>query len=423
MTDMHTTPSKSQYDQALKKDCVVLGGGCSGLGLAYALSQREHHLDCLILEARSQYTHDKTWCFWENKNTLWTNLASKSWSQWSFQSLNEQPIIHQSKQWRYYYLPAIRYYQHIQNILSPHRHVQLQMNQTVTQIQRLNTSEIQDKTYHWLITTQTGQRIQAKRIIDTRPNTRQTSTLYQCFFGVEIVAPMMENQTAQLMHDMHSDAYGFRFNYQLPIGKNHILFEHTRFSPRPVSQQQLEQECHQALRRRYPTLKLIPTTAQKTQIHDASENAQIIRKEWGCLPMGLTTHTNDKPAYDLGGIHAGALRSASGYGFRRIQKWANHTAHQLIEQLSSTNGQAKPIAYAYQPRWQQTMDHLFLHTLKNNPSRASEFFHKLATNCNPDGFVRFLNDEAHIRDLTQIIISLPSWPFIRQCLSLNGISA
>ena len=69
MTDMHTTPSKSQYNQALKKDCVVLGGGCSGLGLAYALSQREHHLDCLILEERSQYTHDKTWCFWENKNT------------------------------------------------------------------------------------------------------------------------------------------------------------------------------------------------------------------------------------------------------------------------------------------------------------------------------------------------------------------
>ena len=47
------------------------------------------------------------------------------------------------------------------------------MNQTVTQIQRLNTSEIQDKPYHWLITTQTGQRIQAKRIIDDQTRDRQ----------------------------------------------------------------------------------------------------------------------------------------------------------------------------------------------------------------------------------------------------------
>jgi lycopene beta-cyclase len=46
-------------------DLIILGGGCAGLSLARRLSELGE--DCpqtVILESRSSYTDDRTWCFW-----------------------------------------------------------------------------------------------------------------------------------------------------------------------------------------------------------------------------------------------------------------------------------------------------------------------------------------------------------------------
>jgi lycopene beta-cyclase len=43
-------------------DVLILGGGCAGLSLAVALAERAPAMRVDTLEARMDYTRDRTWC-------------------------------------------------------------------------------------------------------------------------------------------------------------------------------------------------------------------------------------------------------------------------------------------------------------------------------------------------------------------------
>ena len=415
--DIMTQKSTHHANKYLEKECVILGGGCSGLGLAYALSQQQQPIDCLVLESRTNYTHDKTWCFWEKNATPWTELATCHWSQWSYQEKNQAPIIHTSTQWRYYYLPSIIYYEKIQQVLKNHSHIKLMLGQEITSVHGETKHKIPNNDYPWLIKTQSGLTVKARRVIDTRPNHHTKSILYQCFFGIEINIKHLSTKTVALMHDMCSDHHGFRFNYILPISPERILFEHTRFCSYPIDSPLLKRECIQAFKHKFPKIQLKYAPRHQTIEQDSlSTSGTVHREEYGCLPMGLIQ--NDTPsASDMGGISAGALRAASGYGFRRIQKWASQTARQIIqEHQKMLNSQPRRITHQYDPLWQKKMDALFLTTLKNNAEKGPRFFSQLANKLSGDTLVRFLSDQSNLQDLIKIIWSLPSWPFIKQSL-------
>ena len=52
-------------------DLVILGGGCAGLSLSMALAARiAQGRRCprtLVFESRTEYTNDRTWCYWQNR--------------------------------------------------------------------------------------------------------------------------------------------------------------------------------------------------------------------------------------------------------------------------------------------------------------------------------------------------------------------
>ena len=379
-------------------DIIIIGGGCSGLALAYALSKASCHLSIRILESRSHYSNDRTWCFWTKAKNEWTELACQRWNKWSFQLGDEgKPVVHQGQDWFYYCLAAKDYYHFVQQSLLHNYHIKLEMNQTITEVQYADPEQpFSGAKPEAMVKTQAGNTYQAKLIIDTRQPVDRQSMLYQSFFGIEIKTNEASPDIVSLMHNLRADNDGVRFNYILPLTPNRVLFEHTRFSQNPIDKQSMEAQCQDEMRRIKCQYKA------------------IFRKEYGCLPMGMDQ--SNIPYYSAG-TAGGALRDASGYGFLRIQSWAERIASKLsqpeitlpLNQLMADKPEGK--------EWITWLDMLFLKTIKNNPSDSASYFFRLAKNLNSQQFMRFMTDSPSKMDLLFIVHALPKWPFLKQLFS------
>ena len=58
-----------------KTDIVILGGGAAGLSLARELAHNSANTHTItVLEARSKYKDDRTWCFWASEHDFFKYL-------------------------------------------------------------------------------------------------------------------------------------------------------------------------------------------------------------------------------------------------------------------------------------------------------------------------------------------------------------
>ena len=63
-------------------DYVIIGGGCSGLSLAYELEINKmlDNKSLAIIEPRQEYKRDKTWSFWKVSDHNFDDCVIKSWN-------------------------------------------------------------------------------------------------------------------------------------------------------------------------------------------------------------------------------------------------------------------------------------------------------------------------------------------------------
>lgn len=381
-------------------DLVIIGGGCSGLSLATAICELaktpEHVPQTLIIEPRSYYTDDRSWCFWERKGGIHSKLIEKSWSAWEFSSNTLSHRHRSDKGWKYHYVPSIRFYDHAEKLLTQNPKMTLLVDSCVSDIFPV-VSGIEVEIESQVTSTYPRKRkIAAQQIVDTRiPEGVDFSdaTLKQVFFGFE-VKTNKEHQfddVALVMKDMRVDDKGFLFDYVLPFGRDSLLIELTRFAVDYMPPESL----------RDGALELVKRVC-------GNDDFKIIREESGVIPMGMQYSV--EPA-DTRWIHAGigvgAARPSTGYAFKRIQQWANHCAKGIllkgnVEQFSSNSALLT---------W---MDNIFLRAIRENPSLAPMLFMSLARGVHPDSLLRFLTDIPSKRDLLAIIWSLPKLRLI-QC--------
>ena len=69
-------------------DYILVGGGASGLMMAYRMSKDAFFDDktILILDKQNKNKNDRTWCYWENENDEWSDILSFSWNKIIFKS-------------------------------------------------------------------------------------------------------------------------------------------------------------------------------------------------------------------------------------------------------------------------------------------------------------------------------------------------
>jgi len=384
----------SQVSQATTIDLLILGGGCAGLSLARELVQSGTQASVRVIEPREVYEDDRSWCFWATDKHRLSGLVSQGWPAWFFNRQDQPKQARSCPGHAYQYVRAQDFYRTCQESIAGSSQVELCLGETVT--------DLQPHPAGWQVFTSRGEYL-AAQVVDTRPPRAEVlkqSTLFQCFLGVELLvdSPVDRADAVELMTDMRLLDGEFCFTYVLPHDGRHLLAEVTVFSARPWSREALMPELHRLL-------------AQRGWL-----GAEVLRTEYGQLPMGLPeAPANPKnrsragKALLIAGTRGGALRPSSGYGFQRIQRWAEACAKQYVANntlVSATTGY-----------WLPRMDALFLAVLKRYPHLTPRLFERLLSRVSPVRFIRFMDDRATLVDCLQIVACLPKGPFLKTLLS------
>lgn len=391
-------------------DAIILGAGCAGLTLVNELIGRgDGRLSILLLEERSEYTNDRTWCFWNTLNHRFENAVSYRWSGWNVHHAGE--VVRCRGVYQYQYLRAEHFYKLALAPVYASSKTILRLGEQVRTVQ-----EEED-----LVRIQTHQGTHVGRyVIDTRPMDHQNrrarypdvhwlqhfmgwkvKTKQACFQSNEVT--LMDFDGGREAAEIHraSSKYidgplpGIPFIYVLPFSSTEALVESTWFGPKT-----LEKSIYQEHLQKY--LQKI-----ETGTYDITE------QEYGVLPMS-TLSTNMQPTRRIRhlGLAGGAARPSTGYAFLAIQRQAQKLADQLLR------GEWDRFPNYYSAR-SQLLDATFLRVLQENPRRGPELFLRLFRCTKPDALVRFLADTASLKDLWEVTTCLPPGLFLKQSLFPN----
>jgi lycopene beta-cyclase len=171
----YTNIYKTALEPTKRVDLAIIGGGCAGLSLARELAARQILDSVVILEPRTQYVDDRSWCFWLTPHHALAHLVSHTWSSWTFGKKGEQFKTRGSTNNPYQYIRSADFYRDCLDGISESPSIELKLGCTVTTITRQNDA--------WHIETD-QESFLAKQVIDTRPPSPEhlsQANLYQCF--------------------------------------------------------------------------------------------------------------------------------------------------------------------------------------------------------------------------------------------------
>lgn len=372
-------------------DLAILGGGCAGLSLARDLAKladpgSPKPPEVIVIEPREHYEDDRTWCFWEGACEKGDPLVKHRWQAWRFSTRSEERT-QASCRWAYCLVSGEDFYRQTRKTIAETPWIELRLGTSVTHL---------TPTEEGIVLETSAGPLLASRVVDTRPPRYEKGRrfpLYQSFAGavVECRESPGDPDIAGLMENMRTDERGFRFDYILPLGNDHWLIEATRFSVENEPLALLEDDLELTLQSTLP-----------------SGDFQVHRRESGMIPMGrVVSRAARDPRWVAAGTGGGAVRAASGYAYKRIQRWSHRCAlafHQTGE----------VIGHPPDSRMRQAMDGLFLRVLRAEPNRAPDLFYHLARRTRPATLARFMMDQAGPWDLLSVVLSFPPLPFLKE---------
>ncbi len=390
----------SSLPTSTKVDLIIIGGGCAGLSLATQLAARQSlQLSVLVLESRTEYENDRTWCFWRDEKLKFDHMVESQWNKVQVKSLTAATTM-DCRDAPYQLMPSSAFYTAAEASIAACPQIRLLKSVSVLdQPRRIEGS--------WHLKTDRGD-FQACMVVDSRPSTdlrERDSRMWQSFYGQEIEcdSDIFDPTVATLMDFTAYLTDTIRFTYVLPSSSRRALVEHTVFSTSPKSRDSLKADCDKAVKSRV-----------------AGRGFQIIRSEHGILPMSASEPICEKSGtYVRVGLHAGAARPSTGYAFQRIQRWAASCAAQLAEGGLPTMHPRDPVFLSW-------MDNLFLSVLARHPALAPDLFYSVFKNTKPKRLIRFMSDNPSFLDCLSIVLALPARPFLselrRKVLSVFSIS-
>lgn len=373
-------------------DLIIIGAGCAGLSLGMQLaSLRAQAPRTLLLESRTAYENDRTWCFWGDEQTPFATLARHSWQRFSVNNAVSRALVDCSTT-PYRLLTAADFYTKALEAIASHTALDLKTGISLT----AEPSLIQGR---WHLHT-TGGSFSANAIVDTRPlPTQQLSdtTLWQSFLGCELEfqEPRFDPTLAQLMDFYPATDAFVGFNYVLPLSTTRALIEFTVFSSKI-----------------YDQAELVSYLDAQVEKFAGGRPYQRLRNEYGLIPMGVgkpkgtVKPTERHSSYVRVGLTAGAARPATGYAFQRIQRWAL-----ACKQSLKKNG--LPVGHQPDSFVIRQMDAIFLNVLRHHPELGPELFMRLFSKVSSEKLIRFLSDQGRVSDYLAVILSLPPWLFMK----------
>jgi lycopene beta-cyclase len=365
-------------------DIAILGGGLAGLSLALQLVEHGVTAPIDLIEPRTRYDDDRTWCFWDGEPHPFEAQVANRWPAWRV-STHAGTTECRSDRAAYARLPSDAVYASALDRLAQAPNVRLHRGVRV----HARTGRQVD--------TDLG-RLAPDLVFDGRPPAREeipSDGLLQQFVGRRVALPdgRLDTACCDLMDFRVPQDLGIAFLYVLPLAPDQALVEITVFAAHAQPQAALDGLLDRALADRF------------------GDAWRTLGRERGAIPMcpGLGQGIEPEDGAIPIGTRAGAPRPATGYAFLPIQR---HSAALAARVAAGT-----PEPVAMRPASTLWLDRVFLGRLMRHPEAGPETFHSLFAGVPADRLVRFLMERDDWIDRLSVMAALPTVPFAREALA------
>ena len=371
-------------------DIAFAGAGLSALSLAVRLAELPNPPRMLLIDPRTEFRHDRTWCYWKLHDTPFDPAITHRWHNWLVRTSTAGTVAAATVRTPYVRIPSDRFHDVALEKLSASPHV--------TFIRGISVETIEDHPEHTKLHLSDGQRIASTWTFDSRPPKSDDAPWRQIFRGLELHSPEadFDLDTVTLMDFQSAGSEGIRFFYVLPLDPQTALVEDTWLVPSGKTPKFSDEAI-----------------LNYAQEHLSPNTWKICHREEGNLPMNPSSGPSAvrKNQHIIPwGTPAGAVRASSGYAFSRIQRASEAMTQYWLQHhrpAPTTTHEAKLLTW---------MDRVFLRVMERHPERVPEFFFRMFDQVSPDALVRFLESEPRPADIFQVMRSLPAAPFLAAAL-------
>ena len=380
---------------------IFTGSGLSALMTVYEmiLSGKFEDKTILLIDENPKKSNDRTWCFWDEKNTppfghpsergeISESIISKKWNSALFADEHFKRDL-ELIPYQYKMIRGLDFYNLVFDLITQHNNIHF-LHQKVVDFQELGM--------HCVVKTET-QSFTCNQIFNSiyTPELVKKQSKYpllqQHFIGWFIKSKeTVFNENQVTFMDFSVEQRGnTRFMYVLPTSTTEALLEYTLFSADLLPKEEYETEIKKYI--------------EKLGITEY----EIVEKEQGNIPMKsypFWKH-NTKNIINIGSV-GGWTKASTGYTFKNTIK----KSKQLVGFLSSESDFRK--FHRKDKFW--FYDLLFLDVLYRRNDLGSSVFSSLFKKGNPTLIFKFLDEETSYPENLQVMLKCPKVPFIKALL-------
>ncbi|MEP1035054.1 lycopene cyclase family protein [Ekhidna sp.] len=369
-------------------DYAIVGAGAAGLQLALKMINDDFFKEksILLLDKDDKVANDRTWCFWEAKESLWDQLAIQTWGNGLF--FNKQEAISFSlSPYRYKMVRSADFYAYAKAEIAKANNVVWIKDE----VKIIDEKQM----------TGTEGSYSANHIFDSRipeefnEKKDKFHSLVQHFKGwfIETESPIFDLETFTMMDYRLKWKDSTSFTYVLPLTPNTALVEFTLFNDRLLADDTYDEYLKEYISKYLET-----------------NNYQVKEVEQGLIPMSdYPFHKHHSKYITKIGTAGGWVRPSSGYSFKNADRYST----MMVENIKKGNRPEKGVANS---RF-RTYDSIFLNVLASRNDLGEDIFTRLYTKPPIQSVFRFLDEESSFAEDIRVMFSLNRPQFWRAFLS------
>jgi lycopene beta-cyclase len=372
-------------------DYIIVGGGASGLMMAYRMSNDSFfdNKSILILDKEKKNANDRTWCYWDTENDEWNNIVSASWKNIVFKSefySTEESI----DPYQYKMIRSKDFYSKIWSHLETKAAITFQVSNVLSIHQLSNEASVvtENKIF------KTKKILNSIIFTDAYKKQSKYPVLQQHFVGffIKTKKDFFDINAATFMDFTVDQKDNTRFMYILPYAKNEALFEYTLFSKYLLPYNDYKIEIEKYLHEKNIT------------------DYEIVEKEQGSIPMTCYKfwNHNSKNIINIG-TAGGWSKASTGFTFKNTTK----KTIKLINYIKKN----KPLPKFHKTNKFWFYDLLLLDILFKKNHIGAFIFGKMFQKTAPTQILKFLDEDTSLSEDFRIQSKLPIIHFIKAGLS------
>ena len=363
-------------------DYIICGGGASGLLLSNAFISDKFFNDkkILIIEKESKTTNDKTFGFWNDKESVLDEMVFKEWEFAEFKDSNSYNTFLLNP-YKYKMIKSNQFYSHIGNKILKAANFKY-LNSNINEIDEINN----------IVKTDDGE-FSSSIIFSSiynEVNFKKYPLLKQHFIGwtIETKSETFDDNKITFMDFSVDQKDEIRFMYILPFSKNKALVEYTLFSKELISDNEYEKEIKSYLK------------------ENNIQGYTIKEKEKGMIPMTCYPFfENNTDTYFQIGTAGGWSKPSTGYTIKNSIK--------KIDVVVESLKQNKPLSKIRFKNRFWYYDLLFLDVLIASKGKGSQVFSDLFKNNDPIKIFKFLDENTSVVEELSIFLSVDIKTFVK----------